>query len=146
MEDEELAPEADESAEQDTEVAALRKAVAKANKEAARYRVEARNAKIASEFGEQVSEFVPKDLSLDEAREYALKLKEAFAAPETEAHDSPAADEEAPVAPHPLAAVSQPSTGHQTSGLFTMAQIDEIAQTDPTRAREIVASGNWDKG
>jgi len=144
MEDEELGLEPDETPEQDTEVAALKKAVAKANKEAAKYRVEARNAKIASEFGDKVAEFVPKDLSLDESREYALKLKEAFAS-EPEAHVEPAAPEGAPAAPSPLAAVSQPSTGNQTTGLFTMAQIDEIALSDPTRAREIVASGNWDK-
>lgn len=134
MEDEEdLAPEAGEVL-QESEVEALKKSLAKANKEAARYRIEARNSKIESEFGEKVAKFVPKDLSLDEARQYAQDLKETFGSSETEAQE-PEAGEEAPEASHPLAAVSHPSTqGKPTEGRLSAQDVAELALTDPTAA------------
>lgn len=124
-------------------LAALEKENAKLRKEAAKYRVESRNLKIESEFGAEFAEFVPKDLPIDEAREYAQRLKEKFASPQTEAQEQEA-PEEAPEAISPLAAVSQPSTqGTPTDGRYSMAQLDDLLRTNPAEATRIISSGNW---
>ena len=123
-----------------TELEQTKKELTKARKEAAKYRIEARQAKVTAEFGETVAGFVPKDLSLDEAREYAQNLKAAFS-PEGEATPEAHASQEAPTepeAPNPLAAVSQPSVGTESSARLTAQQIYEEAQSNPTRAVELL--------
>ena len=132
VEPEELAPEAGEEGK--TEVEVLQKELAKARKEAARYRVESRNAKIPSEFGEAVSEFVPKDLPIEEAREYAQRLKETFESSATEAQESAGQAAPPEEAASPLAAVSQPSTGTSVQGKMSYADWKNVYDTQGAQA------------
>ena len=131
------APEADDSGKR---LEFLERENEKLRDEAAKRRVENRQLKISTEFGDTVASFVPKDLSLEEARKYAQKLKETFgepSVPETEAHETQEVAPE-PAAPSPLAAVSQPSTGTNPSVRLSAQEIYEASKDNPSRAKELL--------
>jgi len=116
----------------------------KARAEAQRYRKQVRRLELQTEFGSDVLEFVPDDLTLDKQKELAAKLQERFRAQE----GSPAAETSAEpqVAPTPtelnLAAASQvDSPVGAVTKFYTPAEIQQIGLKNEAEALRLIAQG-----
>lgn len=108
-----------------------------------------RRTELEANFGKEIVELVPEELPLDKWEEFAGRLAERLSKPE-----APEAGQETPPEPAPQEDVrtdvgtvtGAPAPGTQAAGeLMTVAQIKELAKTDPVTANQLISQGKYQK-
>ncbi len=107
-----------------------------------------RRTELEANFGKDVVELIPEELPLSKWEEYAGRLAERLPKPAPPEQNEQAADEPSQEdEPAGLAAVTNASAPGATlpEDLKTVAEIKELAKTDPVKANELIAAGKFVK-
>jgi 16S rRNA C967 or C1407 C5-methylase (RsmB/RsmF family) len=105
-----------------------------------------RRTELEANFGKDVVELIPEELPLSKWEEYAGRLAERLQKQEPPKQDEQAAEESSQEdEPAGLAAVTNASAPGAAlpEDLKTVAEIKELAKTDPVKANELIAAGKF---
>lgn len=139
------APEASE--QEDSAPVAEDKELRKLKQENQSLRQRLRRTELEANFGKDVVELIPEELPLSKWEEFAGKLAERMPKPEAPPEQNEQAAEDSPQEDEPagLAAVTKtPAPGSTLpEELKTVAEIKELAKTDPAEATRLINSGKF---
>ena len=148
--DDDLDQDVEEAAEEATPGNLDEKALEKLRKENHSLRARLRRSELEAEFGSDVAALVPDALPLGEWKEYAGKLvalkgPAVSTADQTEEATEEAPQEEASPVEKRLATVGKvsPPGAALPEELLTVAQVKELAKTDPEGAEALIREGKF---
>ena len=136
------------SEQEDSAAVADDKELRKLKQENQSLRQRLRRTELEANFGKDVVELIPEELPLSKWEEFAGKLAERMPkaeAPEPEQNEQAAEDSPPEDEPAGLAAVTKTPAPGSTSPeeLKTVAEIKELAKTDPAEATRLINSGKF---